>query len=134
MNEWRAAIAKNNDGTQPAEPGQRCSQIVLEAWLKRKCLARPQIESHFGWKYLSHIETCDGVESTFIDTQTQLHIVRSKYLVGADGGSSRVRKNAGIRMIGGPLSVSPYLLTVLSQFHSTKHQQTPRHVSRTLPL
>ena len=96
-------IAENNDGTQPVEPGQRCSQIVLEAWLKTKCLAQPSIESHFGWKYITHSESPDGVESTFRDTNGEEHIVRSKYLVGADGGSSRVRKNAGIKMLGAPM-------------------------------
>jgi len=104
---------ENNDGSQPTEPGQRCSQIVLEAWLKRKCLAQPSIDSHFGWKYLSHIETREGVKSTFIDTvSSQRHVVRSKYLVGADGGGSRVRRNAGIKMLGGPLYVSEFTPTV----------------------
>ena len=102
-NETRAKIAQNNDGTQPAEPGQRCSQIVLEAWLKKRCLAQRSIESHFGWKYVSHTETSKGVESTFRDTNGEEHSVRSQYLVGADGGSSRVRKNAGIKMLGSPM-------------------------------
>jgi FAD-dependent monooxygenase len=76
---------------------------VIEAWLKRKCLAQPSINGKWGWKYLSPEETPDGVVSTFVDTEDKLHLVRSKYLVGADGGSSRVRKHAGIKMLGGPL-------------------------------
>lgn len=85
------------------EPGQRCSQIVLEAWLKSKCLASPSIDGHFGWKYLSHTESPEGVKSVYVDAEGQEHVVHSKYLVGADGGSSRVRKNAGIKMLGAPM-------------------------------
>jgi 2-polyprenyl-6-methoxyphenol hydroxylase-like FAD-dependent oxidoreductase len=76
---------------------------VLEAWLKTKVLAQPLIDSHFGWKYLSHAETADGVEAKFVDTKGEEHTVRSKYLVGADGGASRVRRNAGIKMLGAPM-------------------------------
>lgn len=103
MNEWRENIAKENDGTNPAEPGQRCSQIILEAWLKKNCLAYHSIKSRFGWKYLSHTETVSGVESKFIDFHNQQHVVRRQFLVGADGGSSRVRKKSSINMLGGPL-------------------------------
>ncbi|KUI67804.1 2,4-dichlorophenol 6-monooxygenase [Cytospora mali] len=109
-NQIRAKIAAKNDGTQPAEPGQRCSQIVLEAWLKSKCLACPSIDGHFGWKYLSHTESPEGVESVYVDTEGQEHVVRSKYLVGADGGSSSVRKNAGITMLGAPIPVRLFLV------------------------
>lgn len=93
---------ENNDGSHPAEPPQRCSQIVLESWLKKKCLLQPSIDSHFGWKYISHKETTEGVESTFMDSTKKTHTVYSKYLVGADGGGSRVRKTAGISLFGAP--------------------------------
>lgn len=76
---------------------------MLEAWLKSKCLESPLIDGHFGWKYLSHTETPEGVESVYVDTNGQEHLVHSKYLVGADGGSSRVRQNAGIKMLGSPM-------------------------------
>lgn len=76
---------------------------MLEAWLKSKCLDSPSIDGHFGWKYLSHTESPDGVESVYVDTEGLEHVVRSKYLVGADGGSSRVRRDAGIKMLGSPM-------------------------------
>ncbi|KAK9482716.1 2,4-dichlorophenol 6-monooxygenase [Lipomyces starkeyi] len=109
IDEWRAAIANTNDGTHPAEPAQRCSQVALEAWMKQKCLAQPSIDGRFGWKYLSHVEDHDGVLSTFIDVNGQEHNVRSRYLVGADGGGSLVRATAGIRMIRSALPVALYL-------------------------
>jgi 2-polyprenyl-6-methoxyphenol hydroxylase-like FAD-dependent oxidoreductase len=76
---------------------------VLESWLKQKCLAQSTITGKWGWKYLSHEESPNSVTSKFVDTENKIHLVRSKYLVGADGGSSRVRKQAGIKMHGGPL-------------------------------
>lgn len=94
--------AESNDGSHPAEPPQRCSQIVLEAWLKEKCLLQPSIDSRFGWKYISHEENSVGVESVFIDSRGDTHAVHSKFLVGADGGGSRVRKTTGIKLFGAP--------------------------------
>ncbi|KAK9246522.1 2,4-dichlorophenol 6-monooxygenase [Lipomyces tetrasporus] len=108
--EWRSTIATVNDGSQPAEPAQRCSQVVFEAWLKRKCLAEPLIDGHFGWKYLAHVEDGNGVESTFVDMNGQTHAVRSKYLIGADGGGSLVRATAGIRIVTSVLPVALYLV------------------------
>lgn len=80
-------------------------QILFEAWLKDIILERTKVRSRFGWKYLSHIEDVNGVVATFVDIYGLEHTVRSKYLVGCDGGSSRVRKTAGIKMIGGQMYV-----------------------------
>jgi 2-polyprenyl-6-methoxyphenol hydroxylase-like FAD-dependent oxidoreductase len=73
--------------------------------MKRKCLEQPSIDGRFGWKYQSAIEDETGVTSTFIDPKAQTHTIRSKYLIGCDGGGSKVRKTAGIRMVGGYLYV-----------------------------
>ena len=98
--QYRAHIHANNDGSQPAEPGQRCSQIVLEAFLKRKCLENPLITSLFGYKFQSLLEDDEGVTATFRDLNDQDKMIRSSYLVGADGAQSRVRKSVGINMQG----------------------------------
>ena len=103
MNQQREYIRQHNDGSQPAEPGQRCSQIIFEAWLKEIILKKRLVTSRFGWKYVAHTEQSDGVIATFMDYQGQNHTVRSQYLVACDGGGSRVRKTAGIRMIGGQM-------------------------------
>lgn len=82
-------------------------QILFEAWLKKIILERTKVRSRFGWKYLSHAEDVNGVLANFVDIYGQEHTVHSKYLVGCDGGSSRVRKTAGIKMIGGQMYVYP---------------------------
>lgn len=103
VREQQAEIRDNNDGSQPAEAEQRCSQIVFEAWLKKVILAKKNIISRFGWKYLSHVEDDTGVVASFVDIHGNHHSIRARYLVGCDGGGSRVRRTAGIQMIGGPM-------------------------------
>jgi 2-polyprenyl-6-methoxyphenol hydroxylase-like FAD-dependent oxidoreductase len=103
VKEWRETIHSQNDGTQPAEPGQRCSQIIFEAWLKRKCLEQKLIDGRFGWKFQTFLEENAGVTSTFLDLDGKEHKVRSQYILGCDGGGSRVRRAAGIKMFGGSL-------------------------------
>ncbi|KAJ5675935.1 hypothetical protein N7462_008832 [Penicillium macrosclerotiorum] len=102
-NEYRAKIHANNDGSQPAEPGQRCSQIVFEAFLKKKCLAEPLITTHFGYKFISLAEHDEGVTATFKDMNNQEKTINAPYLVGADGAQSRVRRSVGIELQGRPL-------------------------------
>ncbi|KAJ5723806.1 hypothetical protein N7488_001841 [Penicillium malachiteum] len=55
---WRERIKSENDGSMPREPYQRCSQAVLEAWLKPRIQANLFIESHFGvnFKTLEEME------------------------------------------------------------------------------
>jgi FAD-dependent monooxygenase len=105
VDEWRQSIKANNDGTQPAEPAQRCSQILFETWLKEICLEQKLVDGYFGLKFVSSTEDSEGVTSHLVDHDGRAHVVRSKYLIGADGGGSSVRKSAGINMIGGPLYV-----------------------------
>ena len=111
VNEQRKIIKQTNDGTQPAEPGHRCMQIIMEAWLKDLILSKSKshVRGRFGWKYLFHVEDQDGVIATFVDVHGQQHTVRSQHLVACDGGSSRVRKTAGIKMVGGQMYVIPSL-------------------------
>lgn len=100
---WRQRISTQNDGSLPREPYQRCSQAVLESWLKPRIQAEKLIEGHFGLKFESLTETDEGVESTLTDEVTgEQHIIHSKYVVGCDGAGSRVRRSVGINLLGGP--------------------------------
>jgi FAD-dependent monooxygenase len=103
VNRQRDHIKRNNDGTQPAEPGQRCSQIIFEAWLKSIICSKAQVNSKFGWTYTRHVEAGDGVTATFTDAIGAERTIHARYLVGCDGGSSQVRKNAGLKMLGGQM-------------------------------
>lgn len=76
---------------------------MLEAFLKKKCLAEPLITSHFGYKFISLAEDDEGVTATFIDMDNREKTMRAAYMVGADGAQSRVRKSVGIQLPGRPL-------------------------------
>ncbi len=100
---WRSHIKEQNDGSMPREPYQRCSQAIFEAWLKPRIQKEPLIDSHFGMKLESLTETDEGVECELTDTAGETHKVESQYVVGCDGGGSRVRKVIGIELVGGPV-------------------------------
>jgi FAD-dependent monooxygenase len=88
----------------PREPWQRCSQAVLEAWLKPQIQANSLITSVFGCKFESLVETEDGVESRLVTLEDgKKHIVQSQFVIGCDGAGSRVRRNVGIELQGGPV-------------------------------
>ncbi|KAH0845670.1 2,4-dichlorophenol 6-monooxygenase [Fonsecaea pedrosoi] len=107
---WRAQIKAHNDGTMPREPYQRCSQAIFEAWLKPRIQAQPLIDSHFGWKFERLTESDTGVECELTDTSGETHRVKAQYVVGCDGGGSRVRKEIGINLTGGPVPAKLYLV------------------------
>ncbi len=88
----------------PREPYQRCSQAIFEAWLKPKIQENPLIETHFGWKFESLVESSEDVEATVVDQSGQLHKIVSQYVIGCDGAGSRVRAAIGGKLGGGPVS------------------------------
>ncbi|KAH7408960.1 FAD binding domain-containing protein [Cadophora sp. MPI-SDFR-AT-0126] len=122
--EWRERIKNENDGSMPAQPYQRCSQALFEAWLKPRIQAEPLIGSHFGLKFESLEESENGVESHLLDVNTgERHIVRSQYVIGCDGAGSRVRKSIGANMIGGPVPMAMMLVHFKSRDLAILHKQ-----------
>ncbi|KAH6685811.1 FAD binding domain-containing protein [Plectosphaerella plurivora] len=108
----------------PREPYQRCSQAIFEAWLKPRIQAEDLIDSHFGLKFESLVESEDGVESTLVDVQTcERHIVKSQYVVGCDGAGSRIRTHIGSELIGGPVPMAMYLVHFKSKDLTTLQKQ-----------
>jgi FAD-dependent monooxygenase len=87
----------------PEVPPQRGSQAVVEAWLKTHIQANELIDSHFGLKFETLTESDDGVVSELVDESGEKHVVKSQYVIGCDGGGSRVRRSLGIELIGGPM-------------------------------
>lgn len=86
----------------------------FEAWLKPKIQENPLIETHFGWKLESLVESTAGVEATVVDQTGQLHKIKSQYVIGCDGAGSKVRAAIGSKLEGGPVSDhAPILATIL---------------------
>ncbi|PVH68972.1 hypothetical protein DL98DRAFT_627335 [Cadophora sp. DSE1049] len=123
VNEWRKTIKKENNGTHPREPWQRCSQAIFEAWLKPHIQAQPLIKSFFGLKFAGLTETESEVTSELVDKSGEKHIVTSKYVIGCDGAGSSVRKAIGKTLIGGPAPGAMYLCHFKSRDLSALQRQ-----------
>lgn len=55
----------------------------------------------FNWEYLSLTQDADGVSAQVKDHITgEIHTIRAKYLLGADGGRSKVAEDIGLPMEG----------------------------------
>ncbi len=104
--DFRRMIRDKNDGSMPRDASQRCSQAVFEAWLKPRIQAEPLIHSFFGCKFEGLTEYEDRVECEVSDMQSgERYNVSAQYVIGCDGGGSRVRRSIGGEMVGGPVSV-----------------------------
>ncbi|RFS84433.1 monooxygenase [Actinomadura spongiicola] len=94
-------IAEHDDGTRPVEPGQRISQIELEPVLRAHCRREPLIDLRRGLRFDTLTQDGDGVTSHLVDVMSDDQVqVRSRYVIGCDGASSRVRAAAGIGLEG----------------------------------
>jgi FAD-dependent monooxygenase len=102
VDQFKAQIASQNDGTLPLEPWQRISQEVFEAWLKEKCDDNPMIDVRFGWNVESaeELETSAKLSAINVETGAKKTLF-SRYAVGCDGASSKIRQELGIGIEGG---------------------------------
>jgi 2-polyprenyl-6-methoxyphenol hydroxylase-like FAD-dependent oxidoreductase len=99
--EHRATIRAVNDGTQPREPAMRVSQVEIEPVLKRAIDAHPNVDVRFGVEFRELRQDADGVIATVSDMVKNADTeIRCSYLIGCDGGGSRARDGAGIRLSG----------------------------------
>lgn len=75
-------------------------QTFMEPILYKTACARGA-QSRMSMEYISHVQDADGVTTTCRDRLTGRDVtVRSKYLVGADGGNSLVAEHAGLPFEG----------------------------------
>ena len=99
--EHRAKIRAVNDGTQPREPAMRVSQVEIEPVLKRAIDAHDNVDVRFGAEFRELRQDAEGVTATVRDMATNAdHEIRCSYLIGCDGGGSRARDGAGIKLSG----------------------------------
>jgi len=90
------------DGSLPLEPYQIISQYTLEPLLKSVAEQIPDAAVKFGHELLSFAQDADGVTARVRKAGGQRVNIRSRYVVGCDGGSSVVRKQLNFKMDGEP--------------------------------
>lgn len=101
VTEWRRLIAERNDGSMPAEPPMRVSQVEIEPVLQRAVQAAPRVEARWGVAFEELVQDGAGVTATLRPADASaVEQVRCDYLVGCDGGGSRVRQCLGIEVEG----------------------------------
>jgi 2-polyprenyl-6-methoxyphenol hydroxylase-like FAD-dependent oxidoreductase len=99
----RRLIRESYDGTQSREPAMRVSQVEIEPVLKAAAEASPGASVRFGWTFDDFEQDEAGVTATLRNTEDdRTERVRCDYLVGCDGGGSRVRKLLDIALDGVP--------------------------------
>lgn len=75
-------------------------QTYMEPLLFKTACSRGA-QSRMSTEYVSHVQDADGVTTTCLDRLTgKQFTVRSKFLVGADGGNSKVAEHAGLTFEG----------------------------------
>jgi 2-polyprenyl-6-methoxyphenol hydroxylase-like FAD-dependent oxidoreductase len=91
VTEWRHKIREKNDGSMPGEPPMRVSQVEIEPVLQRSVQAEPRVDARWGVAFEHLSQDPEGVSATLRTADGQTEQVRCSFLVGCDGGTSRVR-------------------------------------------
>jgi 2-polyprenyl-6-methoxyphenol hydroxylase-like FAD-dependent oxidoreductase len=133
VNECRRLIRENNDGSMPGEAPMRVSQVEIEPVLQAAVKALPGIEARWDVAFEELTQDADGVTAMLCGADGAAEQMRCHYLVGCDGGSSRVRHCLGIRLHGQARVMDRLLVHfrsmshgVLQHFGVAWHYQSPK--------
>jgi 2-polyprenyl-6-methoxyphenol hydroxylase-like FAD-dependent oxidoreductase len=119
----RQRAADLNDGTQPAEPYQRIPQSKFEQYGRRLLAEEPRIDFRPGWSCSSIREDAEGVDVELLDMGAGTsHVARARYVVGADGATSMVRKALGVACQGVADIPDMFLIHFRSRDRRTLHR------------
>lgn len=89
---------------QTPEPPQRINQTFLEPILADEARERPGVTLLNRTSFVSLEQDADGVTATISDLGgANPRTIRGRYLIGADGGKSTVRRQIGARLSGDPV-------------------------------
>jgi 2-polyprenyl-6-methoxyphenol hydroxylase-like FAD-dependent oxidoreductase len=133
VTQWRDMIRERNDGSMPAEPPMRVSQVEIEPVLARAVRSHCLIDARWGVTFEELSQDPLGVTVTLRAEDGQTERVRCDYVVGCDGGSSEVRRSLGIRLGGQAAVMQRFMthfrsdaLTVLQRWGQAWHYQSPK--------
>ncbi|MGY4623335.1 FAD-dependent monooxygenase [Bradyrhizobium sp. USDA 4486] len=99
--EYRARSRIRNDGTFTREPPMRVSQVEIEPVLKAAIDQLENVDVRFGVALENYESDDEGVVATVRERESGTEErIRCEFLVGCDGGSSRVREISKIKLEG----------------------------------
>ena len=117
-------IEERRLGTSP-ETRFRCPQDLFDPILQKFAQSMPTVTTKYLCRLVSFTPHEDHVESTVEYTRTgKTTRIRSRYLVGCDGASSLVRKQAGISMSG--LGTLTHTTNILFRCPSLRESRSTR--------
>lgn len=88
---------------QSPQKRERCPQNFFDPVLTRFARQSGRVQVRYCTEYVSHQERADGVTVRVRDLESgEEQEIECQYLVGCDGGASRVKEALGIRMTGTP--------------------------------
>jgi 2-polyprenyl-6-methoxyphenol hydroxylase-like FAD-dependent oxidoreductase len=99
VDEAKELIEAVNDGSRPLEPYQLISQYTLEPLLKAEVERFAGVDVRYGCSFVEFAQGPQGVTAT-VEEGGETKRLTAKYLVGCDGGGSRVRRQMGIKLRG----------------------------------
>jgi 2-polyprenyl-6-methoxyphenol hydroxylase-like FAD-dependent oxidoreductase len=94
--EQRRKFREQNDGSCPLEPGMRVSQVEVERALRQALEGEPLVDLRYDLAFEEFTEDDHGVTAMLRSAEGTVEQVRCQFLVGCDGGASRVRSNLHI--------------------------------------
>jgi 3-(3-hydroxy-phenyl)propionate hydroxylase len=99
---WGRLIAHVEPSVRPFGWPRRNNflQPLFEATLRETAQQHQSVSLRTGWRLTGYQQDGDGVSAELTDAAGSALRVRARYLVGADGGRSTVRRIAGIEMTG----------------------------------
>lgn len=123
-----------NDGSLTLEAPLRVSQILIEPVLKQTADENERVEVRFSWRLESFVQDAEGVTSVITNTKTgETETIRSRFLIGCDGGGSTVRTQLKIQTEGQPNVARLYMVhfrskavELLQRFGIAWHYQNGR--------
>src|ERR1700730_6467540 len=99
-------VPKAEEPTPPQSPQkrERCPQDMFDPILQKFVSKYPDAKVSYNTELVSFVESPEGVIAKLRNTQTgEEEEVAADYLVGTDGGASKVREQLGIQMHGTPV-------------------------------
>ena len=114
--EQRRNFREQNDASSPLEPGMRLSQVEVERALRQALEEEPLIDLRYDLAFEELAEHDHGVTATLRSSEEAVEQVRCQFLVGCDGGASRVRSSLNVGLSGTPGVMQRFM----THFRSTR--------------